>query len=29
ADFTLQTKITEMMRNIEKYCKTKDLRDFL
>ena len=29
ADFTLQTKITEMMRNIAKYCKTKDLKDFL
>jgi len=29
ADFTLQTKITEMMRNVEKYCKTKDLKDFL
>jgi len=29
ADFTLQTKITEMMRNIKKYCKTKDLKDFL
>ena len=29
ANFTLQTKITEMMRNIEKYCKTKDLKDFL
>ncbi len=29
ANLTLQTKITEMMRNIEKYCKTKDLKDFL
>jgi len=29
ANFTLQTKITEMMRNTEKYCKTKDLKDFL
>ena len=29
ANFTLQTKITEMMRSIEKYCKTKDLKDFL
>ena len=28
-DFVLQTKITEMMRNIEKYCKTKDLKDLL
>ena len=29
ANFTLQTKITEMLRNIEKYCKIKDLKDFL
>jgi len=29
ANLTLQKKITEMMRNIEKYCKTKDLKDFL
>jgi hypothetical protein len=29
ADFTLQTKITEMMRNIQKICKKKDLKDFL
>ncbi len=29
ANLTLQKKITEMIRNIEKYCKTKDLKDFL
>jgi len=29
ANLTLQTKITEMIRNIEKFCKTKDLKDLL
>ena len=29
ADLILQRKISEMLRNIEKYCKTKDLQDFL
>ncbi|HUW89017.1 MAG TPA: hypothetical protein VMV43_00710 [Candidatus Nanopelagicaceae bacterium] len=29
SDFVLQNKISEMLRNIEKYCKTKDLKDFL
>jgi hypothetical protein len=28
-DLVLQKKISEMLRNIEKYCKTKDLKDFL
>ena len=28
-DLVLQNKISEMLRNIEKYCKTKDLKDFL
>ena len=29
SDLVLQTKISAMLRNIEKYCKTKDLKDFL
>jgi len=29
ADLVLQRKISEMLRNVEKYCKTKDLQDFL
>ena len=29
ADLILQRKISEMLRNIEKHCKTKDLQDFL
>ncbi|MFX0058918.1 MAG: hypothetical protein ACFE85_14010 [Candidatus Hodarchaeota archaeon] len=29
ADLTLQMKITDMLRNLEKYCKTNDLKDFL
>jgi hypothetical protein len=29
ADLVLQRKISEMLRNIERYCKTKDLQDFL
>jgi len=29
ADLTLQMKITDMLRNLEKYCKNKDLNDFL
>ena len=29
SDLVLQRKISEMLRNIEKYCKTKDLNDFL
>ncbi|NVM16529.1 MAG: hypothetical protein HWN80_02355 [Candidatus Lokiarchaeota archaeon] len=29
ADLILQRKISEMLRNIEKICKTKDLQDFL
>jgi hypothetical protein len=29
SDLVLQTKISEMLRNIEKYCKTKELKDFL
>jgi len=29
ADLVLQRKISEMLRNIEKFCKTKDLQDFL
>lgn len=29
ADLTLQMKITDMLRNLEKYCKTKDLKDLL
>lgn len=29
ADMILQTKITEMMRNLQKLCKTKNLADFL
>jgi hypothetical protein len=29
ADLVLQRKISEMLRNIEKICKTKDLQDFL
>ena len=28
ADMILQTKITEMMRNLQKLCKTKNLKDF-
>jgi hypothetical protein len=28
ADMILQTKITEMMRNLQKLCKMKDLRTF-
>jgi len=28
-DLVLQNKISEMLRNIEKYCKAKDLKDFL
>jgi len=28
-DLVLQNKISEMLRNIEKYCKTKDLKAFL
>ena len=28
-DLVLQNKISEMLRNIEKYCKNKDLKDFL
>ncbi len=28
-DLVLQNKISEMLRKIEKYCKTKDLKDFL
>ena len=28
ADMILQTKITEMMRNLQKLCKIKDLRTF-
>ena len=27
-DLVLQNKISEMLRNIEKYCKTKDLKAF-
>jgi len=29
ADLTLQMKITEMLRNLEKYCKSSDLKLFL
>jgi hypothetical protein len=29
ADLTLQMKITDMLRNLEKYCKTYNLMDFL
>jgi len=29
ADLTLQIKITEMLRNLEKYCKSNDLNRFL
>ncbi|MBY9012308.1 MAG: hypothetical protein KGD70_08030 [Candidatus Lokiarchaeota archaeon] len=29
ADLVLQRKISEMLRNIEKICKTKDLQEFL
>lgn len=29
SDLVLQNKISEMLRNIEKYCKAKDLTDFL
>ena len=29
SDLVLQNKISEMLRNIEKYCKTKDLKSFL
>ncbi len=29
SDLVLQSKISEMLRNIEKYCKVKDLKDFL
>lgn len=29
ADMILQTKITEMLRNLQKLCKTKNLKDFI
>ena len=29
AEFILQSKLTEMMRNLEKYCKSSDLKNFL
>ncbi|MFX1588321.1 MAG: hypothetical protein ACFFC1_09215 [Promethearchaeota archaeon] len=29
ADLTLQMKITDMLRNLEKYCKTSSLKDIL
>jgi hypothetical protein len=29
ADLVLQRKISEMLRNVEKVCKTQDLQDFL
>jgi len=29
ADLTLQMKITDMLRNLEKYCKTSSLKDLL
>ncbi|MFX0033669.1 MAG: hypothetical protein ACFE8E_09365 [Candidatus Hodarchaeota archaeon] len=29
ADLTLQMKITDMLRNLEKYCKTKKLEELL
>ncbi|MFX0075303.1 MAG: hypothetical protein ACFE96_07670 [Candidatus Hermodarchaeota archaeon] len=29
ADLILQRKISEMLRNVEKNCKTRDLQDFL
>jgi len=29
ADLTLQMKITDMLRNLEKYCKTKNLEQLL
>ena len=29
ADLVLQRKISDMLRNVEKCCKTKDLQDFL
>jgi hypothetical protein len=29
ADLTLQLKITDMMRNLEKYCKSNKLNHFL
>jgi len=29
ADLTLQMKITDMLRNLEKYCKSNDLKLFL
>jgi hypothetical protein len=29
ADLTLQMKITDMLRNLEKYCKTNNLKDLL
>ena len=29
SDLVLQSKISEMLRNIEKYCKNNDLKDFL
>jgi len=28
-ELILRTKITDMLRNLEKYCKTKDLKDLL
>jgi hypothetical protein len=29
AELTLRTKITSMLRNLEKFCKTSDLNEFL
>ena len=29
ADLTLQMKITDMLRNLEKYCKSNDLSNFI
>ena len=29
AELTLRTKITNMLRNLERFCKTKDLTEFL
>lgn len=29
ADLILQMKITDMLRNLEKYCKSNDLKEFL
>jgi len=28
-ELILRTKVTDMLRNLEKYCKTKDLKDLL